>query len=50
MFETDLGPLPTFKMELPVTIINGSPIYTKSPVLARIFPHLSFITHISVIL
>ena len=38
------------KMELAVTIINGSPIYAKSPVLARRLPDLSSITHIIVIL
>ena len=32
MSETDLGPLQISKMELAVTIINGSPIYAKSPV------------------
>ena len=48
MSETDPGPLPTYKTELSVTIINGSPIYAKSPVLARILPDLSskFIYHI----
>ena len=30
MSETDPGPLETSKMELPVTIINGYPIYAKS--------------------
>ena len=30
MSETDTGPPPTSKMELAVTIINGSPIYAKS--------------------
>ena len=38
------------KMELAVAIINGSPIYAKSPVLARRLPDLSSITHIIVIL
>ena len=37
-------------MELAVAIINGSPIYAKSPVLARRHPDLSSITHIIVIL
>ena len=50
MSETDPGPLPTSKMEIAVTIINGSPIYFKPPVLARRLPHLSFITQIIVIL
>ena len=50
MSETDPGPLPTFKMELAATIIKGSPIYAKSPVLARSLPDLSSITHIIVIL
>ena len=50
MSETDPGPLPASKMELAVTIIDGSPIYPKSPVLARRLPHLSSITHIIVIL
>ena len=40
MSETDPGPLATSKMELAVTIINGSPRYAKSPVLARRLPHL----------
>ena len=31
MSETDPSPLPTSKMELGVTIIKGSLIYTKSP-------------------
>ena len=30
MSETDTGPPPTSKMELAVTIINGSHIYAKS--------------------
>ena len=48
MPETDPGPLPTSKMELAVTIINGSPIYAKSPVLARRLQDLSstFIYHL----
>ena len=50
MSETDLGPLLTSKMELAVAIINGSPIYVKSLVLARRLPDLSSITHIVVIL
>ena len=41
MSEIDSGPLPISKMELAVTIINGSPIYAKSPVLARRLPDLS---------
>ena len=46
MYETDPGVLSIPKMELAVTIINGSPIYAKSPVLARtpgfiIYIHLS---------
>ena len=47
MSETDPGPLPTSKMELAVTIINGSPIYAKFPVLASRLPDLSstFIYH-----
>ena len=35
MCDTDPDPLPTSKMELALTIINGSPIYVKPPVLAR---------------
>ena len=50
MSEIDPGPLPTSKMEFAVTIINGSPIYAKSPVLTRRLLHLSSITHIIVIL
>ena len=48
MSETDPGPLPTYKMELAVAIINGSHIYVKSPVLARRLPDLSstFIYHL----
>ena len=42
MSETDPGPLPTSNMKLSVTIINGSPIYAKSPVLARRFPDIKF--------
>ena len=47
MSETDPGPLPTSKMELAVTIINGSPIYAKFPALASRLPDLSstFIYH-----
>ena len=41
MSEIDPGPLPTSKMEFAVTIINGSPIYAKSLVLARRLPDLS---------
>ena len=50
MSETDPCPLPTSKMDLDVTAINGSPIYAKSPVLVRRLPHLSCLTHIIVIL
>ena len=50
MSERYPGLLPTSKMELGVTIITGTPIYPKSPVLARRLPHLSSITHIIVIL
>ena len=50
MSETDPGPPTTSKMELAVTMINDSPMYTKSPVLARRLLHLSSITHIIVIL
>ena len=50
MSETDPGPLPTSKMKLAGTIINGSPAYVKSPVLARRLPDLSSITDIIVIL
>ena len=47
MSETDPGPLPTFKMEVLVTIINGFPIYAKSPALSRRLPDLpSFIYHL----
>ena len=48
MFETYPRLLPMSKMELSVTIINGSPIYVKSSVLARTLPHLSctFIYHL----
>ena len=48
MSETAPGSLPTSKMELAVTIINGSPLYTKSPVLAMRLPDLSstFIYHL----
>ena len=56
MSETDPGLLSIPKKELAVTIINGSPIYAKSPVLARRLPVLlstfiyHLITHIIVIL
>ena len=56
MPETDSGSLPTSRMELAVTIINGSPIYAKSLVMDRTLPDLSSIfflssiTHIIVIL
>ena len=30
MTETDLGHLPTYKIELALTIINGSPTYANS--------------------
>ena len=40
MFEMDPSPLLTSKMELAVKIINGFPIYTKSPVMVRRLPHL----------
>ena len=40
MPETDPGPLLISKMKLAVTIINGSPIYAKSPVSARKLPVL----------
>ena len=50
MSETDPGPLSTSKMDLSVTITNGSPIYAKFPALPRSVPHLSSITHIIVIL
>ena len=48
MSETDPGSLTTSKMELAVTIINGSPIYAMSPVLARRLTDLSstFIYHL----
>ena len=47
MSETDPGPLPlsTSKMELAVTIINGSLIYAKSPVLVRRLRDLSWHPH-----
>ena len=45
MSDTDPDPLPTSKMELALTIINGSPIYVKSPVLARKLSGLWSITH-----
>ena len=47
MSETDPGPLPlsTSKMELAVTIINGSLIYAKSPVLVRRLRDLSSFPH-----
>ena len=44
------GPLPRSKMKLALTIINDSPIYAKSPVLARRLPSLSSVNHIIVIL
>ena len=50
MSEKFPGPLPISKMEFAVTTTNGSPIYVKSPVLARRLPHLSSITYIFVIL
>ena len=50
MSETDPVPLPTSKIKLAVTIINGSPIYAKSPALARKLSDISYITHIIVIL
>ena len=39
MSETDRGRLPTSKVELAVTIINGSPTYAKSPILAKRLPN-----------
>ena len=50
MSETDPGLQPIFKMEFAITIINGSPIYAKSLVLAKRLPDLSFNTHTIVIL
>ena len=52
MSETDPDALPlsTSKMELAVTIINGSLIYAKSPVLVRIDSRIYHLTHIIVIL
>ena len=44
MTETDLGHLPTSKMELALTTINGSPTYANSAVFARRLPYLSSIT------
>ena len=46
--EIDPGSLPISKMKLAVTIINGSPIHAKFPVLARRLPDLSssFIYHL----
>ena len=44
------GPMSTSKVELAVTIIEGSPIYAKSPVLVRRLPDLSSITNIIVML
>ena len=41
MSETDPGSLPASKMQLSVTIINGSPTYPKYPVLARRLPNIS---------
>ena len=48
MNESDPGPLPTYKMELAVATINGSPIYAKSPILVRRLRNLSstFIYHL----
>ena len=46
MPEADPGPLPTSKMKLAVTIINGSPIYVKSLALGRRLPDLSSVSHI----
>ena len=48
MLETDSGPLSTTKMELAVTIINGSPIHAKFPILVRRLLDLSsiFIYHL----
>ena len=49
MSETDLGALPTSKRELAITIINGSLIYAKSPVLARRLPHLHLLPKLQLI-
>ena len=48
MSEIDPGPLSISKMELPVTTIDGSTIYAKSPVLARGVPDLlsTFLYHL----
>ena len=43
MSETNPDPLPTFKMEVLVTIINGFPIYAKSPALSRRLPDLPYL-------
>ena len=43
MPETDSGSLPISRMELAVTIINGSPIYAKSLVMDSKLPDLSSI-------
>ena len=50
MSQTDPDPLLTSILKLAVTIINGSPIYPKPPVLARRPGVLSSITHLIVIL
>ena len=48
MSETDPGCLPPSKVELAVTIINGSPVYAISSVLARrifiyhLYPHCCY--------
>ena len=49
MSETDLGALPTSKRELAVTIINGSLIYAKSPVLVRRLQHLHLLPKLQLI-
>ena len=49
MSETDLGALPTSKRELAVTIINGSLIYAKSPVLVRRLPQLHLLPKLQLI-
>ena len=41
MSETDPGPLSTSKMDFAVIIIDDSPIYAESPVLARTLLRLS---------
>ena len=43
MSEIDPGLLPTSKMEFAVIIINGSPVYAKSPILTRRLPDSSSI-------